>query len=373
MIPGHVRVRYADVLQKLHLRRLAAPAVVAFAFSMMPVVRGSVVGATWSQSVDLNLGAMGGKLSLSASSFGTPFSIDTSKLRFTARPYGKPNAQTEPLRVVFGAPQFVPPPRTMLLADRVEVGFTIPVRVFDAPKKAGVYGIQVTASDGFARTRNGVELPLADQGLSAPSPQTYMWWPDEAHGDRALTQLRHRLVGKRIYGYGGIATNCPPSWTHFYGPSTPLRVRSVERERVFEWLGTGNLASAPLMDGLGFIAAGPLRIVVDEPPIQPSGMNYGVGGIPGPCPELTLADWQIDVVIDTRLPPGPPQLQRAPLRVGMSRSALIWSRGYPNELGDRAALRMQSIWPYGFTSVDAYTVAFRNNRVVSFTLPHGLP
>jgi len=183
--------------------------------------------------------------------------------------------------------------------------------------------------------------------------------------DRALASLRQRYAGKIVYGYGGTAITCSPQWTHFYSARTPLRVRSIERLRgVRTWLGTGT-SSYPYGIGLGIHVDNPVRLLLQ--PIghpKPSGMNFGVRGIPGPCPALVAADWQVELLLSTSPPPKSINVNSYAVRAGMSRDEVIWKRGYPHELGERAELRAESTWNYGF-SLDRSIVRFRHDRVVS--------
>ncbi|MGH7756745.1 MAG: hypothetical protein ACREM8_10745 [Vulcanimicrobiaceae bacterium] len=177
-------------------------------------------------------------------------------------------------------------------------------------------------------------------------------------------------MSKETFGYGGIAISCPPTWTRFYPFTTAIRVVSIDREHGYVNLNPGNLATDPSQIGKGFVAVDPLRFEVDAPPTAPVGINYAIGGAKRECPEFTLADWQVDAAISLR---PPPFVRAQPLALGMSRDALAWSRGYPTDLGDLAALRSLSVWHYGYMTGGFYAVVFHDGRVASFSTPVGLP
>jgi hypothetical protein len=131
------------------------------------------------------------------------------------------------------------------------------------------------------------------------------------------------------------------------------------------WLGTGH-ASYPYVGGLGFIAWNPVRVVFAPTDAVPSGTNYRVGGIAGDCPAMLVADWQADVVMSTAPPPASIPTGASPeLKVGMSRDEVVWIRGYPNEMGDRATLRKEAAWTYGTMPMNSSTITFNGDRVAS--------
>ncbi len=316
-------------------------------------------------------------MSIVASTGGTSVvTLDTSKLRLFARPHVNGNrirrerrvaasigqAQTTSSEIVktIDSPQYVQ-------------SFSIPVKLSGPPGPPGIYDVWARALDGFATKRDGTPVSLA-QRFTAAYPEQ-VWWPDESGNDRELVRLRKELVGRFIYGYGHIAISCPPSWTKFYAPSTPIRVRSIAREHGhITWLGTGSAASDsyPFVSGAPFIAFDPLLIVVEEPSsarYPPTGENHGVGGAAGPCPGFKLADWQVDTTLSLLPPPAGIGPEFAALRVGMTRDEVIWTRGYPNEVGTRAALRGEPTWHYG-VGLGRSTVTFIKNRVAAFTTPN---
>lgn len=115
------------------------------------------------------------------------------------------------------------------------------------------------------------------------------------------------------------------------------------------------------MYGPSFYAKDPIRIVFETPKMPPIGTNYGVTGRPGSCPALVLADFQIDLAISTSTPPNG-ITESNPIRVGMSRAALIWTWGFPWEIADRKSLLKENVWHYGI-GLAAYTVYFKNGEV----------
>jgi hypothetical protein len=179
-------------------------------------------------------------------------------------------------------------------------------------------------------------------------------------------------VGKNVYGYGGVAIRCPNEvW--YYSATTPLRVRSIDREHgQLVRLETGTTTHWGGDWAPHFSTLEPLRIVVEKPSARPWG--WGGGGQSSsaePCPTIILADWQVDVTLSLRSPPTMPNDpdKASAIYIGMSRDDVAWRRGYPNEFGDRATLEREETWTYSPDIKDQYTVTFRNNRVVSFTTP----
>jgi hypothetical protein len=228
------------------------------------------------------------------------------------------------------------------------------------------------ALDGFGTLPGPPVVPIFPSGAYTNDSRVMVWWPDLSGGDAALRRLRARYVGKRVYGFGGIATSCPPTWTQFSMPMSGVRVRSIQREYgIVEWLAGGRGTGAPYAIGLGFLGYAPLRFVVDPPAVTAGApaLNYVVGGMPGPCPELELADFQVETKLSLDPPPFPISATLQPIRVGMSRDAVIWARGYPEELATKTTMRRESVWRYGCAMAQCTTVTFRHDRVVSVRVP----
>jgi hypothetical protein len=181
--------------------------------------------------------------------------------------------------------------------------------------------------------------------------------------DVTLEKIRRQLVGHDVFGFGQIAIACPPKWSRVYDSSAPLHVIAVERERVGLELATGDQFG---MDAYGpsFYEPHPLRVIVAQPRKPPVGVNYQVGGLPGPCPALDLAVFQIPLAFSLHAPPKGSSQGGA--RIGMRRDDVIWHIGYPWELGDQHKLLAETEWHYG-VGLNQYVITFKNNRVSSIS------
>jgi hypothetical protein len=179
--------------------------------------------------------------------------------------------------------------------------------------------------------------------------------------DANLLRAQQELVGHNVYAYGQLGLSCAPRWTRVYGPRVPLHIVAIEREQRGATLGTGAQYGLAAY-GPSFDVARPLRIVFALPKRPPTGTNFVVGGIPGPCPAIDLADFQVPLAFS--LSPPPLRALDGGLRVGMTRTDLIWHVGYPWELGDRKKLLGEDVWIYGFGPT-RYDVKFHRDRVVS--------
>ena len=249
-------------------------------------------------------------------------------------------------------------------------------------RKKAPLALALSLGFGFA----GCDRPASDVahgdavGIAGGAPVGFslgprgrtVWRAADAADDRGLSALRRELVGRDVYGYGGIAISCRPDWTKFYENTTPVRVVAIERERGRrEWLGTGNAATAPYAYDPGFIAVDPISILVVTPSgvrYPATGQNTGVGGSQKRCPAIELADWQVPVALSLHPPPHPFALATTPLRAGMTRDDVVWKLGYPNEIGTRERLRREPVWEYG-AGKSRYEIRFRGDRVSSFTDP----
>ena len=138
--------------------------------------------------------------------------------------------------------------------------------------------------------------------------------------DTVIERLRHRFVGHDVYGYGGIAISCPPQWTRFYGPATPIRVSDVQREHAYTTLATG---VGTRIYGPGFDDSHAVRFVFSLPRAVSAGVNYHVPGIAGPCPALDLSEFQIPISLS--IDPPPLGALSGGLRVGMTRADMTGS------------------------------------------------
>lgn len=320
--------------------------------------------------VSLSLEANGSSLTLIGAPFGANVTVDVSKLHLQARPHEGSVTKERSLRGSLGQVHVY----QLAQASSIQ-NFSIPVTVPGPPGPPGIYDVWASASRGFATAPGGSDVPISDNTAFAREYPMQLSWPDESGDDLALTVLRKKFVGHVIYGYGGMWISCPPQWSKLYSASTPIRVRSIQRERGrITFLATGSDASASYISGLAFVAFDPLYIVVDRPPAtaSPLEMNRVIQGPAGDCPAIELADWQFDTTFSLDPPPtSTPGGLLPPLRVGMSRADVIWARGYPNEVGTRAALRAEDVWHYGRSPMDSYQILFRDDRVSSFTTPRG--
>jgi hypothetical protein len=145
-----------------------------------------------------------------------------------------------------------------------------------------------------------------------------------------------------------------------YGPRVPLHIVAIERERGSATLGTGAQYGL-LAFGPSFDVAHPLRIEFVLPKSPPLGYNIIVGGIPGACPAIDLADFQIPLAFSVH---PPPHALANGLRVGMTRADVIWQVGYPWEFGDRKKLLGEDVWHYG-VGLSQYVITFHHDRVAS--------
>lgn len=258
----------------------ARPSVVATS-NLQTVQAQTSAPATQDVTIDFRTGA--GGLELHASSVGKNYSINPTRLSFTAFPHDKPGSRAHPLVATISTPEMVPliglgaPPDQRPKEFRMEVTFPRP------PGPPGMYDVQLHAAKDFGRTEDGGALELGNQEVLKT---ILIWWPDESNNDAAIASLRSRFVGKSVFGYGGISIECAPARFKAYYATTPVRVRAVERdrERVAElWTGAtthwGNDAAPH------FFANDPVRFIVDLPSVGAA--SEGGSSIEGgmrPCP-----------------------------------------------------------------------------------------
>ncbi len=234
-----------------------------------------------------------------------------------------------------------------------------------------------TRLQDFARSPDGAELKYGDWSSADSTLSFNLWWPNQDSTDPTIENVRKEISGKSVYGYGGIDISCP-HWHKMYAATVPIAVHDVVRERGKVELWTGSTVHWGNDSALHFFAIDPLRMVVDIPstkPIALGGSNQPTSD-ESPCPALVLADFQIDVILSTQPPSREATilLQRSyALSVGMTRAAVAWQRGYPNEFGDREQLDRENVWQYFDGPLDGYSITFADDRVVSFTKPQGMP
>jgi hypothetical protein len=369
----------------VHVRAVRAAAVVAFLFFVRASAPEHATASTVrhmplqeSVVVDLRTFDMHGETgaaSLHAFHIGQGFVVDPHLLSLTAKPHGAADATELAIDSTIGPPvsnplpAFTPPPEPRMWELTMPVGFHGP------PGPPGLYDVQLHAADGFAHTSDGTALPLGDWSNVPGSFRGVMWWPDETGGDSKVVELRRRFVGRDVYGYGGSAIRCG-KYSRSVPATTAVRVRSVERDRgQIETLWTGSTVGWLNDAAPHFFAIEPIRIVVDQPSAEaPTLFGFPQGNPPG-CWSMVLADWQVDLTLSAEPPPTVrPGNSLAPaLKIGMSREEVRWQLGYPNEYGDKSALDREETWSYDNAPFNIFTVRFRDDRVVAFTTPRGLP
>jgi hypothetical protein len=235
-----------------------------------------------------------------------------------------------------------------------------------------MYDVQLHAAAGFGQTESGAPL-VWSYPVSWP---VHVWWPDESQGDPVLAELRRRLIGKNIYGYGGIVIDCDPRWFKTYGATAPIHVTDVQRDRGrLEQLWTGSTTHWGNEAAIHFFAQDPIRIITEIPPvpeIAQGGSN--IEGAPARCPAIVLADWQVDATISTTAPPPLPNdpFSSHVISVGMSRKEVAWRLGYPNEFAGKSTMDREAVWQYKDSPLGWFHVTFRDDKVTSFTRP-GMP
>lgn len=245
--------------------------------------------------------------------------------------------------------------------------YEAPITFNAAPQAPGMYELDVSASPGFAVTGSGEDLPLSD----SPGTHESVWWPDEAHGDAALSQLRQRFSGRTIYAYGGAWVGCSGAG-NIYGPETPLHVLSIQRKREVRLLGTGTSAIGLPDTTFSFLAIDPISLLLEPAPGSKPRAMAGSSNPESPClPQIHVADvWQADVTFTTSTPP--PGIE-TPIRVGTTREHVLWADGYPNVYGTAADFAQMSTWSYTMPAPFAWSVTFKGDRVVKYNEPGNLP
>jgi hypothetical protein len=316
------------------------------------------------QSVMMDLRAGNGAAALYVATFGAHYRLDSSKLWFDARRHGVRGATRHRLAARFGTPQETSPGGNgSLQQDTVAIDFGAP------PDGPGMYDLYLHTEPGYALTDAGDALPFGDWGRAPTEWHEYLWWPDTSGDDASLERARASYVGKDVYAYGGSEIGCPPQWVNLYEDwGTAIPVRSIERD-------TGDVAElwpGSILHGgndmaLHFFAVSPLRMMVGMPAAKAQGSGGTSTAAVGGCPSVVLADWQLDVTFDSSPPPSTvPPYPGAKVTPGMSRDEIAWMLGYPNEFGDRATLRAQSVWVYNPDPRDNMRLGFTNDTFTAF-------
>jgi hypothetical protein len=250
-------------------------------------------------------------------------------------------------------------------------GYHLPIAFPDRPEHPGMYDVAVVADSGFARYNDG--SVLRTEGAS----HVNVYWPDDMGDDAGLRTAKAVLENHTVYGYGGIELSCGAASSKTYLANVGVAVQSVERRHgAVQQLWTGALPSWGNDLAYSFFAVDPLAVKAT----YPAAASFGSGSSSAPagdapCPGFLLADpWQLDVTLTaTKPPPLPGGSDQYTIAFGMSRADVAWRRGYPQGYATRAVMNGRSVWAYEDGPGDAYTVTFRDGRVVAFTVPPGLP
>jgi hypothetical protein len=321
------------------------------------------------QSVTFDLRVRDGVPTLHAFSFGAPYTVDPSRIAFTATRRGDPAATAVPLALKLGAPALVPPVGVGNQSGRSQ-DYSMSLDFPGLPGEPGMYDVVLHAKRGFAATNDGAELPFGD--WSRPGIQRWQivaWWPDTRAGDLHLREAQRRFAGRDVYGYGGIVIGCPNAF-ETYSAATPVHVREVVRDRgQVEELWTGTTVSGGDEMAPHFFAVEPLRLLVDRPAAKAQGIGGSSGSTVERCPAVVLADWQLDVTLSLS-PPLPRMLSGthpAPLRTGMTRDEVAWRNGYPRQFESLDAVRRSDRWEYAGSPFNSFWIEFRDGRVSRYS------
>ena len=331
------------------------------------------------QSVSFDLRVRDGVPTLHAFSFGAPYTVDPSRIAFTATLRGDPAATAVPLAIKLRAPALVPPVGVgdhRLQGDQKQQVYSMSVDFPGPPGKPGMYDVVLHAKRGFAATSGGTDLPFGD--WSRPGIQRWQivaWWPDTRGGDSHLRDAQRRFAGHNVYGYGGIVIGCPNAF-ETYTAATPVRVREVVRDRgQVEELWPGTTISGGDDMAPHFFAVEPLRLLVERPAAKPQGIGGSSGSTIERCPAIVLADWQLDVTLSLSPPPPMRALRGAyPAIVqGMTRDEVAWRIGYPRQFKNFEEVRRTDRWEYAGSPFNSFWIAFRDGRVSRFSPPPQQP
>jgi len=259
-----------------------------------------------------------GVLALHAFSFGAAYTIDKSKLSFTARPYDDARAAEVPLDVTLGPPIYVPSAGAGTRHEQRLEEYAMTATFHTPPGPPGMYDVVLHAAPDFAKTESGTDLPFGDWSRPKETWHVAMWWPETRNGDSSLREEQRRFAGRDVYGYGGILIGCPNRFDT-YPADTPIRVREIVRDvGQIEELRTGSTVSGGDDMAPPFFAVEPLRLLVEKPAAQPLSSGGSSGQSVEPCPALVSADWQLGVTISTI---APARLARSPVCIRGSKSA----------------------------------------------------
>ncbi len=323
------------------------------------------------QLVTFDLRVHDGVPTLHAFSFGAPYTVDPSRIAFTATRRGDPAATAVPLALKLGAPALVPPAGA---GNRGSQDYSMSLDFPGPPGKPGIYDVVLHAKRGFAVTSDGVDLPFGDPSR----PDVKRWqivasWPDTRAGDSHLREANRRFAGHDVYGYGGIVIGCPNAF-EIYAAATPVRVREVVRDRgQVEELWPGTTVSGGDDMAPHFFAVEPLRLLVERPAVKAQGMGGSSGSTIERCPAVVLADWQLDVTLSLSPPPLRAPSRAHPARIGMTRDEVAWRNGYPRQFKDLDEVRRSDRWEYPGSPFNSFWFEFRGGRVSRFSPPAEQP
>lgn len=291
-----------------------------------------------------------------------PFTIDPAALHFTLRPYRDFAVDT------------AMPPVAATVALRTPVPGGVPQRPeYDImlsvapPANPGMYQLSADTGPAFARTSGGTPLPVSRfpfAGIGAIAA----WWPDERGADPGLRAIQARFTGRVAHAYGQVVRTCDTtraSWGTAYSAEKRLPVETVTRERgrvalLEEGAGGGDY-------GFRFLAFDPIAMQIANPHDAPN--------VYGPCPfVLRYADpWHVETALSVAVPPKFGPTNGFPVRPGMSRDEVVWRMGYPDQYGTVASFRALDRWTYVKPAPFAWSVQFKNDRVVDVHPPGELP
>lgn len=332
----------------------ASVRVVAFAFAfalapaaMLPRAAQAVAPSIYVSVEDHTAHgrAATGIFSLVISSVGRPFTFDPHALHFfwisnDGRQTATPIVAALRIGTWTTFTRYSPyvdtsPDRYLERAYRAQLSFGT------APGPPGRYALTVDADKGFARTDRGVPLVLGT------SKVVDAYWPDERNGDAAVANLRRRILGRVVYAFGGSLLACGGS--HRADPfDVPLHVTRVAREvGAAYWLETGATGRAY---PTSFVAIDPIDVYVN-----------------GCAPGFRFADpWQAGVSITTQRPPAG-LAPGAAIVPGMSRNAVRWLLGYPDQFGSASSFNALARWEYAWPQGVFKAVTFARDRVTRYT------
>lgn len=319
------------------------------------------------QTATVVLDAQNGAFLVIVESYGQTFTVDPDKLHFTMRA-----ANANGARAGFKADVGEP-----VLDRTVDQGpdgsvrwYHLPIAFPSRPAKPGMYDLALVTSPGFVRGDDGSSISVEG------APKANVYWPDETATDGGLRAARAAIDRRTVYGYGGIQLNCGIASFKSYLADVGVMIQGVERTHGIVQLWTGAMPSWGNDAAYSFFAVDPLAVTASYPTTQAfaSGSASGTAS-EGPCPGFYLADpWHLEVTLTTaKPPPMPGGYDQLKIAAGMTRAEVARRRGYPQGYYTASALNVMPVWSYYDGPGDAYTVTFREGRVITYTVPIGLP